>query len=110
ASRSLHQNLPHGSPAPGYVLSTATRTHFAEVRSMSTRSKLLTSLSTLPLIAAGCAGQAGDSGANEPSPPATEIARAEESLSLGLSNVPNANTKAPGFSSSTVLSPELIQT
>ncbi len=79
---------------------------------MSTRSRIFTSFSILPLIAAGCAGQAGDSTAPAPAPAprAQQTAQTEQALTLSFTNVPSANPKTPGFSASTVLSPELVQT
>jgi hypothetical protein len=79
---------------------------------MSTRSRVLPSLSTIPWLAVACAAHAGDTNTNttEPSLHTASVAQTDQALSLGLTNVPAANTKTPGISSSTVLSPELIQT
>jgi hypothetical protein len=75
---------------------------------MSTRFKILSSLS--PLLAVACAGQAGDTSTTEPVAQTVSPAKAEQALSVGLTNVPAANTKTPGFSAPNIVSPELIQT
>jgi hypothetical protein len=77
---------------------------------MRTRIQTALSFVTVPVIAAGCAGAARSDESSSTSSAAIGHATVELSFGLGLTGVPNANAKSPGFAPPNVLSPELIET